>query len=190
MGDHAQPEGLGLGRQRARNVAETDEAEHAAGEPMDRNHGRHVPAPRLDQRVGQRNLPRQREQQRHGVIGNLLHAVVGHIRDGDAELGRGGNVDIVDAEAETADRLAPSELPQEVAGELGIGDEDGVGIAPHRQNVLGRCAVCDPQLGIDACQRRLRRIERGKRAIGNRDQGTGHGRLPGGGAVTFARLPD
>src|SRR5215831_10781611 len=63
MGDNAQPERLGLRRQRARNVAEADETEHASGEPVDRDHGRHFPASGLHQLVRQRNFPRQREQQ-------------------------------------------------------------------------------------------------------------------------------
>jgi hypothetical protein len=125
----------------ARNVAETDKTEHAAGEPVDRHHGRHLPASRLHQRVGLRNLPRQRQQQRHGVIGNLLHAVVRHISDGDAALRRGCDVDIVDAEAETADRLAAPQLTQQVARQLGVGDEDGVGVARHRQDIIGGRAL-------------------------------------------------
>ena len=113
--DHTQPKCLGLRRQRARNVAETNETEHAAGEPVDRNQRRHLPAARLDERVRVGNFARQREQERHGVIGDLLHAIVRHIGHGDAALGGGRNVDVVDAEAETADGLAARQLPQQIA---------------------------------------------------------------------------
>ena len=87
------------------------------------------------------------------------------------------DVDVVDAEAEAADRLAARELAQQLAGQLGVGDEDGVGVARHRQDVVGRRALRHAQLGIDARERGLRRIERGKRAVGDGDQGTGHERL-------------
>ena len=66
--------------------------------------------PALHQFVGQRDLADQRQQQRHGVVGDLADAVVRHVIDGDAFLLGGRQVDIVDAEAEAADRLALGEL--------------------------------------------------------------------------------
>ena len=86
----------------------------------------------------------------------------------------GRQVDIVDAEAEAADRLAARELAQQLARQLGVGDEHRVGVARDREDVVGRRALRHAQFRIDARQRRLGRIERGKRAVGDGDDGTGH----------------
>ena len=100
------PKACALGATSARNVAEADEAEHGAFDAADRHHRRHFPAAGLHQFVGQRDLADQRQQQRHGVVGDFADAVVRHVIDGDAFLLGGRQVDIVDAEAEAADRLA------------------------------------------------------------------------------------
>ena len=186
MGDDAQPERFCLGRERARDVAEADEAEHASGQTVDRNDSRHFPAAGLHQRVGERDLARERKEQRHGMVRHLVHAIVRHIGHGDAELRRRLDVDIVDAQAEAADRLAARELAQQLAGKLRVGDEHGVGIARHRQNVLGCRALRHAQLGVDTRERRLRRIERGKRAVGDGDYEAGHEALHTRNVITLA----
>ena len=93
------------------------------------------------------------------------------------QLLRRRQVDIVDAKAETADRLAALELPQQLAGKLCIGDEDGVGVARHGENVVGGCALRHAVFGIEPRQRFFGRIERRKDAVGDGDQGAGHGAL-------------
>ncbi len=179
MGDDPHAEGLRLGGDRARNIAEADQAEDLAAQTPDRHDRRHFPAARLHQAVGEGNLAREREQQRHGVVGNLVQAIVGHIGDRDPALRRRRNVDVVDAEAETADHLAALELAQQIAGQLGVGDEHRVGVARDRQDVLGRSALGHPHLGIDALERRHRRIERREDAVGHRNQRPGHDVAPG-----------
>ena len=117
-------------------------------EPVERHDRRHLPAAGLHQLVGERDLARQRQQQRHGVVGHFAQAIVRHVGDRDAELRRRRQVDVVDAEPEAADRLAARELAQQLAGQLGVGDEHGVGVARDRQDVVGRrrsspCAARD-----------------------------------------------
>ena len=68
-------------------------------------------------------------------------------------------------------------IGQQIARQLGIGDEHCVGIAGHRQDVGGGCALRHPHVGIDSRERRERRIERGKDAVGNGDHRAGHGQL-------------
>ena len=72
-------------------------------------------------------------------------------------------VDIVDAEAEAADRLAAGELAQQLARQLGVGHEDRVGVARHGEDVVGAALFAMRILRIEPRQRLLRRIERGKR---------------------------
>ena len=129
-------------------------------EPPQRHHRRHLPAAGLHQLVGERDLAGEREQQRHRVVGHLAHAIVRHVGDGDAALGRRRQVDVVDAEPEAADRLAALELAQEIAGKLGVGDEHRVGVARDRENIVGRRALRHAEFRVEARERRLRGIER------------------------------
>ena len=174
MGDYTQPERLCLGRQRARNVAEADQSEHASGKPMNRDEWPHLPTPRLHQRIGLCDLAAKREDESHCMVGNLVHAIIRHVGHGDAKLARGGDIDVVDAEPEPADCLAFAQLPQQVAGQPGVGDENRVGVARHGEHVVGGRAFCCPKLRIDALERGLCGVERGKRAVGNRDQEPRH----------------
>ncbi len=111
------------------------------------------------------------------MVGHFVDAVVRDVIDLDAFLAGGDQVDIVDAQAEPADRLAFGELHQQLARQLGVGDEDRIGILCDRQNVLRRGAFRHPQLVIDAGQRRFRRIERGKHVVGHSNQEAGHTKL-------------
>ena len=172
---HPQAKRLSLRGDPARDVAEPDEAEHLALEPPDRHDGRHLPAAGLHEVVREHDLAGEREQERH--CGDFLHAIVRHVRHGDAALGRDRDIDIVDAEPKAADRTASRELAQQLARQLGVGDEDRVGVARHRQDVVGRRAFRHAQLGIETLERCDRRIERREHAVGDGDQGFGHGKL-------------
>ena len=157
------PKAFALGASARGNVAEAEKAENAALEPVQRHDRWRLPAAGLHQLVGERDLAGHREQQRHRVVGDLAQAIVRHIGDGDAERCRGRQVDVVDAEAEPADHLAALELFEEIAGELGIGDEHRVGVARHREDVVGGRRFRHPQLRIDALERGDRGIERVER---------------------------
>ena len=54
------------------------------------------------------------------MVGDFADAIVRHVIDGDAFLLCGGEIGIVDAEAEAADRLAFGELSEDLARELGM----------------------------------------------------------------------
>jgi len=58
--------------------------------PMDRRDRRHLLAATLHQGIGAGNLPRKREQERHRVVGDFVHAKVGDIGDDDLALPRHG----------------------------------------------------------------------------------------------------
>ena len=109
-GNHFDAEGLRLGRDQARDVAEADKAEHRALDAADRHDRRHFPTAALDELVGQGDLADEGKQQSHRVVGHFADAVVRHVVDGDALFLRGDQVDVVYAETEAADRPAASEL--------------------------------------------------------------------------------
>jgi hypothetical protein len=102
----------------------------------------------LHQLVGECHFAREREQNRHGVVGDFTQAVIGDVIDGNAERLRGRQIDIVDAEPEPADRLASRQLPQQLAGQFGICDENGVGIARYGENIVGGSALRHAIFGI------------------------------------------
>src|ERR1017187_6489319 len=112
------------------------------------------------------------------MVGDLADAVVRHVVDGDAFLVGGGQVDIVDTQAEAADRLAFGELAEDIARELGVGHQNGVGILGYRQNVVGIDAFRHAIGRIELRQRRLGEIERGKYAVGDSNHRAGHWKLP------------
>ena len=176
--DDLDAEGLRLGRHQARDMAEADEAEHGPFDAADRHHRRHFPAAALYQFIGERDFADQGEEQRHGVVGDLADAVVRYVIDGDAFFLGGGQVDIVDAQAEAADRLAFGELAEDFTRELGIGHQDGVGILGYRQNVVGIDTFRHAISRIELRQLRLGEIERRKHAVGDSNNRAGHWRLP------------
>ena len=169
------PNALAFGASVARNIAEADETEHLAFEAAQRHDRRHFPAAGLHQLVGERHLAGERQQQRHGVVRHFAQAIIRHVVDGDAALLRRRQVDIVDAKPEAADRLAARELPQQLAGKFCIGDEDGVGVARHGENVVGGRALRHAIFGIEPRQRFFRGVERRKDAVGDGDRGLGIG---------------
>ena len=69
------------------------------------------------------------------MVGHFAQAIIRHVIDRDAKrLGR-RQVDIVDAEAEAADRSALFELPQQLTRKFGEGHENGVGVARHGKTI-------------------------------------------------------
>ena len=177
VGDDLDAEGLRLGRHQPRNVAEADQAEHRSFDAADRHHRRHFPAAALHQFVGERDLADQRQQQRHGVVGDLADAVVRHVVDRDAFLLGGGQIDIVDAQAEAADHLAFGELGEDLARELGISHQNRVSVLGDGKNVVGIGAFRHAKCRIEPRQRRFGWIERWKNAIGDSNYSAGHCKL-------------
>lgn len=75
----------------------------------------------------------QRQQHRRGVIGHHVGAVVGDVRDVEAELGGGVDVDVVDANAVSHHQGTDCHGGQHVSGHLGVLHQDGVGARHGRR---------------------------------------------------------
>ena len=142
---------------------------------MDGRHGRHLPSASLHQGIGEGNLARKREHERHRVVGHLVHAIVGHIGDDDLALARGGKVDIVDAEPRPSDHFAARELTNKVSGQLGVAYEQRVGVAGHGEDVGSRAACGNAETGPERTQHFLDRVERRERTVGDGDNEIAHG---------------
>ena len=104
VGDHlhAQPEGA-VGDDRA-DIAAADDAERLAGD-LDAHEAVLLPLAGLRRGVGLRDLARERQHQRDGVLGGGDRIAERRVHHDDALGGRGRNVDIVDADAGAADHL-------------------------------------------------------------------------------------
>src|SRR5438105_4105117 len=80
--------------------------------------------------------------------GDLLNAVVGNIRDGDAGPACGFNVDVVDPDPVAGDDLAPAKLAKELRVDRQVRVEKAIRVGGERQDT-GRGPVRDLELGID-----------------------------------------
>ena len=147
--DHLHPECLGLGRNQLRNLAECHQSQHGSPQAMNRNHRPHLPFPRLRARIRRRDLADQRQQQRHGVVGHFVQAIIRDLRDHDALAGGDGDVHVVHADAEPRDHAALGHLRDHLASDLGIRGQNRVGVARHAENPFRRRLRCEPQLAAD-----------------------------------------
>ena len=120
-------------------LADAAEAEHAERLALDLDAAelRALPLAGGERRVRLRDVAGEREHQRDGVLGRGDHVGLRRVGDDDAALGRGGDVDVVDADAGAADHL-------QVVGAL-----DQLGVE------LRRRADQDPVVGADALQQLL-----------------------------------
>ena len=130
-----------------------------------------VPLPRPHRGVGLGHPAGEREEQREGVLGGRHQVGRGRVDDQDAELGRGGHVDVVDADAG-----APHHL-ELLAGAEQLGG--GLGGAAHDQGVevgedLGQARALLRRELIDLRPGLLEQLEAGG-VEGVRDQDSGHG---------------
>ncbi len=142
---------------------------------MDGRHRRHLPSASLHQGIGEGNLARKREQERHCVVRHLVHAIVGDIGDDDLALARGGEVDVVDAEPRPSDHFAARELTNELSRQLRVAYEQRVGVAGHGENVGSRAACGNAETGAERTQHFLDRFERRERTVGDGDDEIAHG---------------
>ena len=138
VGEDFQSERFGLGRERARDVAEADEAEHLAFEPAQRHDRRHFPAAGLHELVGERHLAGERQQKRHGVVRDFAQAIVRHVIDGDADSFAAGRSILSTPSPKRPIALQFFSCRKSSPRKLGIGDEDRIGVARDGENVVGR----------------------------------------------------
>ncbi len=113
-GERAAAEGVEARRGQLRDAPRADEADGPALEARDRAEGAGVGLLAAVQRgVEVADPPDQHRGEHHGVVGDDVRAVVGHVADAHARAGRGREVDVVDADAVADDhrvRGEPAEL--------------------------------------------------------------------------------
>ena len=105
------------------DIAAADDAERLAGD-LDAHEAVLLPLAGMRRRVGLRDLPRQREHHRDGMLGRGDRIAERRVHDDDAAARGGRDVDIVDADAGAADHLQPGRGVDQLLGDLG-GRADG-----------------------------------------------------------------
>ena len=106
---HVRVVGHGAHAQRARprgdepaDAAEAEQRERLVGE-LDAREALALPGAVAQRALGRADVARQREQQRERVLGGRDDVRLGGVADDDARRGRGGDIDVVDADAGAAD---------------------------------------------------------------------------------------
>src|SRR3954470_8695989 len=120
------------------DAPEPHDPEGAARETKDGLSRRDRPPSRAHHPVEEHDFARAGEEERHGVIGNLLDAVGGVVRHDDARRGGGVEVDRVHADPVASDDLAPWHLRHHLARDgPGIRVEERVAIAGFGEELIG-----------------------------------------------------
>ncbi len=128
-GDHAHPEAARAGRDELADAAEPEHAERLLVD-LDPAELRALPLARGQRAVRLRDVARQREHQRHGVLRGGDDVRLRRVGDDDAALGGRLDVDVVDADAGAPDHLQVVGLLDQVRGQLrGRADQDRVVVA-------------------------------------------------------------
>ena len=150
VGDDVHPERNRAPRDFAADAAHADDAQRLAVQlgslerfavPLARHHGG----------VRLRNLARQREQQREGVLRGGDRVSARRVHDHDAALGRRGHIDVVHAHARAADDLQPLRRGERLGRHLGLAaDDERVEVGDVRDQFvfLQTAAGRDFKLGI------------------------------------------
>ena len=108
-----------------------------AGEEPDHGFPVTAPAAFASGANGVDDAPRQRQHQRHGVVGHLGRVRPGHVGREDAELGGGVEVDRVDADSQAADHLElRTALEHRARGQGHDADQGAVGVAEQTGEVV------------------------------------------------------
>lgn len=109
-----------------RAFAETDDAQDLALD-LDADELAALPLAGLDAGAGLGHLAGHAHDQADGVLGGGLDVARGRVHDHDAQLGGGGHVHVVDADAGARHHLEVGGGLQQLGGDLGLGaDEQGV----------------------------------------------------------------
>src|SRR5581483_2131754 len=150
VGDDAHVEPFAAARDLRANLAEADDAQRLAAQ-LDADEAGAVPLAGPERGIGVRDVAREREHERDGVLGGGDRVPERRIDDDHAALGRRGEVDIVDADAGTADDVQLLRCREDLARHLRLAahDERLVGTDGGDQ-VLGGQAGADVDLGLAA----------------------------------------
>ena len=130
-GQHGEAEGLRPQRDGPADAPQTDDAEGLVADAVGLAAGLVVPASVEDAAVVAQQVAAQGEQEAHGVVGDLLRAVVGHVGDDDAALGGGVHVHAVEARGHERDDAHLGQGVKDAGGERRVGADQGVGVAAH-----------------------------------------------------------
>ena len=173
VGDHPHLQAMGaVGHDRA-DIAAADQPQHLAHE-LHAHEPVLLPLAAAGRAVGGGDLARQGQHQRDRVLGRGDRVAERRVHHHHAALGRGLDVDVVDADPRPADHLQPRRRGQHLGGDLGRrADRQAVELADDGQE-LGRL---HPDAGLDL-QAALLEDGLGGRAQLVGDQHPGHGAAP------------
>ena len=115
--DHVHPETDGTARDLLADPPEAEDAQRLALE-LDPAVARALPPALLEGGVRLRDVPRQRDEQPHGVLRRRDDRRLGGIRDDDPTARRGVDVDVVDPHSRPTDHLQPVGTLEDLGGEL------------------------------------------------------------------------
>ena len=117
VGQDVHAEALRARRDELADAPEAEDPERLVHH-LDAGELRALPLARCQARVRLRNVARQREQQRHRVLGGGDDVRLRRVGDDDPALGRRGNVDVVHADAGPADHLELLRPLDQLGGDL------------------------------------------------------------------------
>ena len=175
VGQHLHAERLRPLPKRLPDAAETDDAQLLAGKP---GHGRpklHAAPSRLLRHSDVLDDPPvPGQQQRHSVVRDLLHAVVRHVRDDDAQLRRGVHRDVVHSDPVPAHHDALLRRPYHPLRRLRPASQDAVHVPRQLGQRILVAVRSHHQLCANPRQHRSLRIQRRPSIVGH-EHFLGHG---------------
>ena len=126
--DHVHVEPLSPLRDRQADPTEPDDAQRLAAE-LRAGERVALPLPGLQAVIRLGDVPRQREHQRHRMLGRGDRVAAGGVHHHDPLASRGGYVDVIDPDPGPDDHLEPRLVKQDLGGELRPrSDHDAVGL--------------------------------------------------------------
>ena len=151
--DHPHPEPERAVGHELPDPAETEDAEGLLVQ-LDAGELRSLPLPAGQRRMRLGHVPRQRQQQRHRVLGCGDHVRLRRVGDDDAALGRRRHVDVVDADPGPSDGAQARCVLEQLGVELGRrADQDPVVVA----DLLGKllAAPVDAEVDVEVAAEQL-----------------------------------
>ena len=171
--DDSHLQALGAVGDDAADIAGADQPQHLAGD-FHAHEAVLFPLAGLGARIGGRQLARQRQHQRDGMLGGGDGIAEGRVHHDHAGAGGGGNVHIVHADAGAAHNLQILRRLQHIGGELGgAANGDAVILV----NDLEQFFLAEAGLHIGVHAALLEDGDGGRRQlVGDKD--LGHGKIP------------
>ena len=136
------PDAARAALERPSDRAVADDAQRGPGDAARRQSGGERPVALADGAVVAVQAPHEGEDHREHVLGDLVGAVLGHVRDRDPALGRDVDGDVVGADAVAADDPQPRAGADDGGRDLREAREDRVAVATRARRarfVSRRC---------------------------------------------------